>query len=335
MAKTPEQIQIEDDYISGCRHNDLPIVKDILAGDYFKGYKNKQFFLDEGLASSTHQGIDVMHYLLTSPDLPLHANIHENEDRPLRLAIKRGTFEQVEFLCCSPLLKEHANINGTWESCNAFLNACEEGTLECVQFLLTSPKLKEPANLHYHDKYGYNGLFEACRKGRLDIVRYLLTSPDLPQKLDIHTQQDACLGWACCNGHVDVMDFLCFSPEIDEHIDLGQHQERLVLSAVSHERLEVLKFLKEKATSPLELNYTSYSGSTIFEEACGRRNPDLINFLLYEMNYHVTTEEKITTADYNPSNQTNYVEMVEKRDLYLKMNHEIAHKTGKPKLNKI
>lgn len=335
MAKTPAQTQIEDDYIKACRANDLSVVKTILAGDYFREFKNKQFFLDEGLASSTYQGIDVMHYLLTSIDLPLNANIHENEDRPLRLAIKRGTFEQVEFLCSSPLLKEHANINGTWESCNAFLSACAEGTLECVKFLLTSPKIKNPANLHYHDKHNYNGLFEACRHGKLDIARYLLTSPDLPHKLDIHTQDDSCIGWACSHGYLDVIDFLCFSPEIEKHIDFEKHKERLLFNAVSHSQLDVLKFLKDKSKTPFSLTQTSYNGSTVFTEACGRKNIDVINFLLYDLNYQVTTEEKITVVSYRSPTDLNYVEMVEKRYLYLKMNNNIPFKINKLKAIKI
>lgn len=42
MAKTPEQLKIEDDYIEACRNNNLPVVKAILAGEYFKNFKNKQ-----------------------------------------------------------------------------------------------------------------------------------------------------------------------------------------------------------------------------------------------------------------------------------------------------
>lgn len=75
MKKTPKQITIENSYLLACRKNDLPTVKNILAGEYFKEFKNKQLFLDEGLASATYQGLDVMRYLLTSPELSLHANI--------------------------------------------------------------------------------------------------------------------------------------------------------------------------------------------------------------------------------------------------------------------
>ena len=140
-----------------------------------------------------------------------HMNKKELNNELLQ-ACQEGHSDIVQYLLTSPELKEHADIHHKSNSdSNALLYACARGYLDIVKYLLTSPELKEHANIHDQDNYGKNSLIRACQEGHSDIVQYLLTSPELKEHADIHHKSNSgsnALMIACHYGHLDIAQYL-------------------------------------------------------------------------------------------------------------------------------
>ena len=82
---------------------------------------------------------------------------------------QKGHLEIVKYLLTSPDLKEHADIHA--DNDYGFRWACSRGQLEIVQYLLTSADLKEHADIHADNDEGFR---LACANGQLEIVKYLI-----------------------------------------------------------------------------------------------------------------------------------------------------------------
>ena len=95
-------------------------------------------------------------------------------------ACKSGRLEVVKYLLTSPELTEHANIHA--ENDLGFRSACVQGHLEVVQFLLTSPELKEHADIHARNDFGF---ICACDLGHLEVVKYLIIDMNIDKTIQI------------------------------------------------------------------------------------------------------------------------------------------------------
>jgi hypothetical protein len=318
--------QIEQDFINACEQDDIEKVKEILHGDYFKSFPNQQLFLNEGLCTAVRSGFEVMRYLLTSPDLPVRADINENADRPLRLAFYQKELKYVEYLCSSPELTKHAKYIKSGNEV-PFLQACERGTVEMVQFLLTSPKLKKHVPLDITNNSNNTGLFEACRSGRLDIVKYLLTSPELPVKPQLNS---FCVTWAVARGHVELVRYLCFSTELERVIDISSISDICLQAACEHDQYEMMKVLVEECKLTMT-DKRDWSASA-FEHAASRASNQLFNYILYEMNYEPTEKELNKVKNYWGPRKISVEDSLEKRELFRNLNKNlISNKEVKKK----
>ena len=126
-------------------------------------------------------------------------------------ACQNGHLEIVKFLLTSPELKEHADVHAKDDL--GFRVACRSGRLEVVKYLLTSPKLTKHADIHAKDDGGFRS---ACLGGHLEIVKYLLTSDELKKHADIHARNDEGFIWACRFGHLEVIKYLIIDMNIDK-----------------------------------------------------------------------------------------------------------------------
>ncbi len=79
--------------------------------------------------------LEVIHYLLTSPELMHHADIHVEDDLCLVAAAIKGHLDVIKYLLISPELTWHANIHAQDDA--AFKLACLYHKLDVVQYLLT------------------------------------------------------------------------------------------------------------------------------------------------------------------------------------------------------
>ena len=95
-------------------------------------------------------------------------------------ACYEGRLEVVQYLLTSPELSEHANIHA--EDDLGFINACDLGHLDVVKYLLTSPELTEHADIHAKDDEGFRW---ACRYGRLEVVKCLIIDMNIDKTTHI------------------------------------------------------------------------------------------------------------------------------------------------------
>ena len=139
-------------------------------------------------------------------------NKQELNDKLLYIINLKGHLDVIKYILTSPDLKEHADINyKNIYGYNALMYACNNGNLEVVKYLLSSSDLKEHADIHDKDNNGTNSLMYACYHGNLELVKYLLNSSELKEHADINYKDNN--GWntlmlACYNGHLDVIEFL-------------------------------------------------------------------------------------------------------------------------------
>ena len=97
-------------------------------------------------------------------------------------ACRDGHLELVKYLLTSPELKKHANIHAADDL--GFICACEQGQLEVVKYLLASPELTEHADIHTGNDEGFRG---ACYEGRLEVVKYLIIDMNIDKTNYIET----------------------------------------------------------------------------------------------------------------------------------------------------
>ena len=133
-------------------------------------------------------------------------------------ACENGRLEVVKYLLTSPELTEHADIHT--ENDLGFRLACEEGRLEVVKYLLASDELTEHADIHAENDRGFRS---ACYKGRLEVVKYLLTSDELTAHANIHARNDEGFIWACRSGHLEVIKYLIIDMSIDKTIHIEKY----------------------------------------------------------------------------------------------------------------
>ena len=126
-------------------------------------------------------------------------------------ACKNDDLDIVKFLLTSPELTEHADIHALNDE--GFIWACVQGHLEVVKYLLTSPELTEHADIHAKDD---DGFIWACRYGHLEVVQYLLTSAELTEHADIHAKDDDGFILACLDGRLEVVKYLIIDMNIDK-----------------------------------------------------------------------------------------------------------------------
>lgn len=158
---------------------------------------NQQEKINKELIEACKNGdLDKVRYVLTSPELSVHADIHasvseESDDNdlithlaeePLFQAAKNGHLSIVKYLLTSSELKEHSNINIDSRPDSPLLTACHHNHLPIVKYLLTSPELVEHANINHGSD---NALCRAVRFERIKIIKYLLTAVELKNKVTI------------------------------------------------------------------------------------------------------------------------------------------------------
>jgi ankyrin repeat protein len=105
----------------------------------------------------------------------------------LTSACRAGDLELAKYVLTSPELDNHADIHSIEDV--GFDWACFNGHLDLVKYLVASPDLKENISVSAND---YGGLNSACLSGYLDVVQFLFEfiDPKLPNIADIYT--DAC-----------------------------------------------------------------------------------------------------------------------------------------------
>jgi ankyrin repeat protein len=133
-----------------------------------------QVEIDVAFQSACLNGdVEKVKYLLTSPQLKFHPDIHMDKEFGLRAACMNGHLNVIKFLTTSPELKEHSDI--TYDNETPLSVASLNNHLNIVKFFLESPILKK-----YSKKINEQIAFvAACEKNNLDIVKYFIYERDI------------------------------------------------------------------------------------------------------------------------------------------------------------
>jgi ankyrin repeat protein len=159
----------------------------------------------------------------------------------------------------------------------------------------------------------------ACSRGELDVIRYMLTSSELRFKADIHYELDVGFRNACYEGHLDIVKYLLTSPELNKHADIHAKYDQGYMWACIKNHVSIVKFL---LTSPDLADHINYKNDYAFKAAFDKKSTDVLNFLLYEMQY---TPENYNLYD-DPAKIESAKAMFIKRDLFLNLDSTLEKK---------
>jgi hypothetical protein len=209
-------------------------------------------------------------------------------------ACKAGDLNQVSYLLTSPDLSLHADINYIYESSfleNALMAATENP--EIVYYLLTCPELKQAgvkyANIHPCDVDGGSVLTYATHN--LELFKFLLFYKDEDGKTIINkknsiTQYTKCLNDSAFRGNMEVLEYLLTSPDMAKlGIKPAKHKaiNRAFIYASSLCQTKTMEFLLSSYT--IEKNNLQYANihsddDHALIEACKQGHLDTATFLL-------------------------------------------------------
>lgn len=144
----------------------------------YKIYKDKsQKGIDLSLTDACREGdLEVVKFLLTSPDLTFLANIQESNNDPIFQACDYGHKEIIEYLLASHELKEHADKYFALYLC------CEEDKVDLVKFIFEMPGLE--IDIHHENAMAIDLAFS--RKA-YKVLHYLVFDMDIKRTPRIDT----------------------------------------------------------------------------------------------------------------------------------------------------
>lgn len=178
-----KNIEIKNLISQACIDGDLNSLQDLLKPKNSLQYDEIiEYAITKGFEQAIYNGkIEIIKYLLTSPDLKNHADIHQNDDYAIRLSSYGGHLETVKFLLTSPLLKEKANPNA--QNNEPFRWAAEHNHVEVMQFLMEFGI--DPHQMS--SLTGNNAFMSACDQNAIDAVKYISKLPNFDLKKSLNS----------------------------------------------------------------------------------------------------------------------------------------------------
>lgn len=148
--------------------------------DYYANMSDKQLN-NEYINSCAFGYMEIVEYLLTSPELKKTANIHYQEDIGVIHACAGGCLSIVQYLLMSPNLKEHADIHA--DNDRALLLACSNSKMNIIEYLIFEYNIK-------YTSYIENHLIEKNRKDVINMFKIRDLKEDLQRKLNNKTNNN-------------------------------------------------------------------------------------------------------------------------------------------------
>lgn len=223
------------------------------------------------------QSLEMAHYLLSSPELSHHADIHAEDDYIIKLESSVGNLDVIQYLLTSPLLKEHANHRASHDE--SFIVACRNGHIEVVEYLLTSPELDDHADIHAKNDAGFE---MACQQGQIKVVNCLIRSPELEEHVDLRACGKKGYILAISEGRINMVEYL-LSFDREQRIDFQQtdyniewamkNKQDTILRAMmlSLKRNNVIDYLEHLPL--IEQYYLSRNKEDIYQEIFNYQGP--------------------------------------------------------------
>lgn len=101
-------------------------------------------------------------------------------EAPFINACAENNLELVEYILFSPDLNEHPNV--TCRNYQALRDAANQGSYEVIEFLLNSPEINKKEELIKARKQVL--IRNACHSGNIKLVKYLLETPGIKEHID-------------------------------------------------------------------------------------------------------------------------------------------------------
>jgi ankyrin repeat protein len=143
--------------------------------------------LDLHFTQACIQGdIEKVKYLLSSPELKTHADIHTRNDIGLINACSIGNIELVKYLVSSSELIEKADVYAQENAC--FAEAGSRGDIDMVKILLEGSKTSnfQPQAREHNHNLALLTLFEtACYADNLHLVEFLISEEGIKNTKNI------------------------------------------------------------------------------------------------------------------------------------------------------
>lgn len=185
----------------------------------FTKWKNTLFNInsidDELIFGCGNGKLDIVKYVLTSPELSKHANIHYENEAALTMACSHGHIEIIDYLLNSTELEDHSSHDIF--KLEIITKAVYDGQLSVIEYFLNHPKFESQAIKSFNN----HTLSIAAGQGRLNIIKYILNNPQLKDFSDIHVHKDCPFRSACTNEEIDVIKYFIFDLNIEKSIHIN------------------------------------------------------------------------------------------------------------------
>lgn len=264
-------------------------------------------------------------WALTTKKIGLIGNIHENADRPLRLASFFNT-PFAKYLLTSPDLAEKADINRTNDGSSALLQAIKSHNLEFVQYLTTSSELTINARLDLATQVFDDPLCQACNVNATEIVKFLLSeacylNPDIfNAKLNIARFNYDAVKKIVLRDNVELLQYVLENKLVDIDGDLHYW----FCNALTSDSVNIATYLEKRFPQKPDLMTLQYNNQSIF-----------VRIASFNHNYRMKTHSYLTSMLENPNFSLCEEDMKAIENLYVYQNHDSNHNTTTAKLSSI
>jgi hypothetical protein len=202
--------KIQDILQQCCEDGDLETLKSLFTCKHARKVIAHPNTILSFVAEKGH--LELVNYLLTSPDLEENANIMTRNDNPFRQACINGHLELVKYILYDTYER---TINFKVSCMDGVTYAANSGQLNVLKYFLTSPDISPTNRLSI--EYGQNKAFkQAVLNGHLNIVQYVLTSPELSEHANIHLDNDVGFDNALQHKHLDILKYFIIDLNIEK-----------------------------------------------------------------------------------------------------------------------
>lgn len=232
--------ELNHEFHLSCIKGDLDLVKYLLTSPILHQHADIHFEKDECIILACRHGqLEVLQYLLTSSDLVTHPDVHAQKGAGFQWACTNGHLEIIKYFFFDPSINDNFNLEK--HSYEAIIRAIHADQIKIVEYILNEPEI----NKH---NFNYNKGFileAACECGRLDILKYLADLPHFNKDLDFHFKKDTCFKGASYYGHLDIVEFLIFdiglekTEEIEKFISCSGINKDQINSILNARDLEI------------------------------------------------------------------------------------------------
>jgi hypothetical protein len=185
--------------------------------------------LNRELVKACESGdLELAKYLVSSNELPVHADITHNKWIAIKSATASGQIDVVKYFL-EDIQNHYPNI--------VFYHACQNGQLEILKLVYEATDFKSEK-----DSSWYYGGLSAASSGQVNIIDYFLTSKEFILFVKNNQMEDLFTG-ACNSGQINVVEYLANLPKFIQNNSLNNACNKGMIVACDSNETEMMKYL--------------------------------------------------------------------------------------------